>query len=61
VVKRGSGGVCFGCVVAAAGEVGVDLGGDPGGGLVVGWPQGADDVAVAGELERGGDVDGLVG
>jgi hypothetical protein len=43
-----------------AGEVGVDLDRDAAGDSVVDRSQGADHVAVAGELERGSHVHGLI-
>ena len=39
---------------------GVELTGDGDGELVVDFPQGADDMGESGELERGGEVDGLI-
>jgi hypothetical protein len=47
--------------VPGCGQGGVDIVGDRDGVLVADRPQGGDDVPVAGELERGGQVDRLVG
>ena len=46
---------------AAMGEVGVEIDGEFNGSPIHDWPEGADDMLVASEVERPGDVHSLVG
>ncbi len=47
--------------VGVQGELGVEVPGDADGDVVVDWPEGADDVAVASEQERCGEMGCFVG